>query len=72
MDSAGDAVNSISSITAKIDQGTGTMGALINDRKVYRNVTRSTAEMQEDMEAAKHNFLLSHFFKNRGLRTPPI
>jgi hypothetical protein len=27
---------------------------------------RDTAEMQEDMEAAKHNFLMSHFFHNRG------
>jgi outer membrane protein OmpA-like peptidoglycan-associated protein len=66
LDSAGEAVDSISSITAKIDNGSGTMGALINDKKVYQNVTQATSEMQEDMEAAKHNFLLSHFFKNRG------
>ena len=54
------------SITSKIDNGAGTVGALINDKQVYRNVTQTTTEMKEDMEAAKHNFLLSHFFHKRG------
>ncbi len=42
------------------------MGALVNDKKVYENVSQATTEMQEDMEAVKHNFLLSHFFHKRG------
>jgi hypothetical protein len=29
-------------------------------------VSRATTEMQEDAEAAKHNFLMSHFFHKRG------
>ena len=29
-------------------------------------MSQATTEMQEDMEAAKHNFLMSHFFHKRG------
>jgi phospholipid/cholesterol/gamma-HCH transport system substrate-binding protein len=56
----------LGAITSKINNGTGTVGALINDKKIYQNVNQATTEMQEDMEAAKHNFLLSHFFHKRG------
>jgi phospholipid/cholesterol/gamma-HCH transport system substrate-binding protein len=73
LDQAGGAMQNVSqtagnlgAITSKINNGTGTMGALINDKKVYQNVTQATTEMQEDMEAAKHNFLMSHFFHKRG------
>src|SRR5580698_4318606 len=73
LDEAGGAMQNVSqtagnlgSITSKINNGDGTMGALINDKKIYQNVTQATTEMQEDMEAAKHNFLLSHFFHKRG------
>jgi len=73
LDDAGGAMQNVSrtagnlgSITSKINNGDGTMGALINDKKIYQNVTQATTEMQEDMEAAKHNFLLSHFFHKRG------
>src|SRR5579863_1386147 len=73
LDDAGGAMQNVSqtagnlgSITSKINNGAGTMGALINDKKVYQNVNQATAEMKEDMEAAKHNFLMSHFFHKRG------
>jgi phospholipid/cholesterol/gamma-HCH transport system substrate-binding protein len=73
LDSAGGTIENASrtaenlgSITSKINNGAGTMGALINDKKVYQNVSQATSEMQEDMEAAKHNFLMSHFFHKRG------
>lgn len=73
LDEAGGAMRNVSqtagnldSITSKIDNGAGTVGALINDKQVYRNVAQTTTEMKEDMEAAKHNFLLSHFFHKRG------
>ena len=58
--------DNLDAITSKINNGSGTMGALINDKKVYQNVSQATAEMQEDAEAAKHNFLMSHFFHKRG------
>lgn len=73
LDSASGAVENISqtagkmdSIASKINNGSGTIGALVNDKKVYQNVNQATAEMKEDMEAVKHNFLLSHFFHKRG------
>ena len=60
-------------ISAKIDQGTGTVGALVNDRKVYAQLDQMTAQartgaaaFQENMAALKHNFLLRGFFNLRG------
>jgi len=74
------ATASLSSISAKIDTGEGTVGALVNDRKVYdeldqamtgvqQTITQAQAgvtDFQEDMEALKHNFFVSGYFKNRG------
>jgi phospholipid/cholesterol/gamma-HCH transport system substrate-binding protein len=73
LDSAGDAMQNVSqtagnlgAITSKINNGAGTIGGLVNDKKIYENVSQAATEMQEDMEAAKHNFLMSHFFHKRG------
>ncbi len=73
LDDAGGAMQNVNqtagnlgAITSKINNGAGTVGALVNDKQIYNNVTQATTEMQEDMEAAKHNFLLSHFFHKRG------
>ena len=74
------ATDHISSISAKIDQGQGTVGALINDKKIYGELDETIAglrdtvvlaqsgvtDFQENMEALKHNFFLSGYFKNRG------
>jgi outer membrane protein OmpA-like peptidoglycan-associated protein len=70
----------LNSVSAKIDSGQGTIGALVNDKQLYNNVQQSTAtlqatmvqaqagvtDFQENMEALKHNFLLSGYFKKRG------
>jgi phospholipid/cholesterol/gamma-HCH transport system substrate-binding protein len=73
LESAEGAMQSIESISAKIDQGKGTVGALINDKKLYQEATAATAQakagaaaMNENMEALKHNFLLRGFYKRRG------
>jgi phospholipid/cholesterol/gamma-HCH transport system substrate-binding protein len=73
LDSAGGAMQNVSqtagnlgAITSKINNGAGTVGALVNDKQIYENVSQATTEMKEDMEAAKHNFLMSHFFHKRG------
>jgi len=73
LDSASGAIQNVAStsedlksISSKINQGTGTMGALINDRSVYQRINAGAAAMQEDMEALKHNFLLRGFFNKRG------
>jgi len=74
------ATASLDSISAKIDHGEGTVGALVNDRQLYSNLQQTTGALREtmvqaqagvigfheDMEALKHNFLLRGYFKSRG------
>ncbi len=87
LDSSQDAMKSvtkatanISSISAKIDNGQGTIGALINDKAVYDHLDQTMVGMhdtivqaqagvtdfQENMEALKHSFFVRGYFKNRG------
>lgn len=70
----------LKSVSAKIDSGQGTVGLLVNDKQLYRNLAQSTvalqstmvqaqtgvADFRENMEALKHNFLLSGYYKKRG------
>jgi phospholipid/cholesterol/gamma-HCH transport system substrate-binding protein len=70
----------LNSVSAKIDSGQGTVGSLVNDKQLYNNLEQTTAalkgtmlqaqtgvtDFQENMEALKHNFLLSGYFKKRG------
>jgi outer membrane protein OmpA-like peptidoglycan-associated protein len=70
----------LNSVSAKIDSGQGTVGALVNDKQLYTNLEQSTTSLQatmvqaqtgvtdfqENMEALKHNFFLSGYFKKRG------
>ena len=70
----------LDSISAKIDGGQGTAGALVNDKQLYSNLEQTTSAMrdtmvqaqagvtdfQENMEALKHNFFLRGYFKSRG------
>jgi phospholipid/cholesterol/gamma-HCH transport system substrate-binding protein len=74
------ATANLNSISAKIDRGDGTVGALVNDRQLYNDLEQTTGTMrdtmiqaqtgvtdfQENMEALKHNFLLRGYFKSRG------
>lgn len=74
------ATANLNSISAKINRGEGTVGALVNDRQLYSNLQQTTGAMHEtmvqaqagvndfheNMEALKHNFLLRGYFKNRG------
>jgi phospholipid/cholesterol/gamma-HCH transport system substrate-binding protein len=53
-------------ITAKVNEGKGTVGALINDKTMYRQATAGATSLQEDADALKHNFLLRGFFNRRG------
>src|SRR5712692_617315 len=73
LDAAKDAMQNVDSISAKVNQGTGTMGALVNDKAIYQQVSAATAQAKagatafdENMEALKHNFFLRGFFKKRG------
>jgi ABC-type transporter Mla subunit MlaD len=70
----------LNSVTAKVDSGNGTVGALVNDRELYNNLDQTASgarsavssaqtgikDFQDNMEALKHNFLLKGYFKNRG------
>src|ERR1700719_2771771 len=70
----------LSSISGKINQGQGTVGALVNDKKIYTQMDQTTAGLrdtvnhaqagvaafQENMEAMKQNVLLRGYFKKRG------
>ena len=58
--------SNLAAISSKVNNGKGTAGALINDRKIYQTANQAVANLQEDSEALKHNFLLRGFFKNRG------
>ena len=87
LDSSQEALNNVtvataesSSISTKINQGQGTIGALVNDKKMYdqldqtavgmrdtmTHVQAGVADFQENMEALKQNFLLRGYFKKRG------
>ena len=70
----------LNSVSAKIDSGVGTVGALVNDKQLYNNLQETTTtlhatmiqaqagviDFQSNMEALKHNFLLRGYFKKRG------
>jgi phospholipid/cholesterol/gamma-HCH transport system substrate-binding protein len=70
----------LNSVSAKIDAGQGTVGALVNDKTLYSNLEETTTtlhgtmlqaqagvtDFEENMEALKHNFFLSGYFKKRG------
>ena len=70
----------LKSVSAKIDSGDGTVGALVNDKALYNNLDQTASgarsavtsadagikDFQDNMEALKHNFLLRGYFKNRG------
>ena len=74
------ATGHLNSVSAKIDSGQGTVGSLVNDKQLYSNLQQTTAalddtvvkaqagvtDFQENMEAMKHNFFLSGYFKKRG------
>jgi phospholipid/cholesterol/gamma-HCH transport system substrate-binding protein len=73
LDTTQDTINHVDSatgdlqmITAKVNNGQGSVGAMINDKTMYQQVTAGATAFSEDMEAMKHNFLLRGFFRNRG------
>jgi phospholipid/cholesterol/gamma-HCH transport system substrate-binding protein len=61
-----DATGDLKSIANKVDQGKGSIGAMINDKALYQQATAGATAFSEDMEALKHNFLLRGFFRKRG------
>jgi len=66
MQSVDQTASNLQAISSKVNDGKGSVGALLNNRAVYQHVNEAAANLQEDTEALKHNFLLRGFFKNRG------
>jgi phospholipid/cholesterol/gamma-HCH transport system substrate-binding protein len=66
LESAQGAMQNVDQTAAKINQGKGTLGALVNDRSVYQQVNQAAGNLRDDTEALKHNFLLRGFFNKRG------
>ena len=74
------ATANLDSISAKINRGEGTAGALVNNKQLYNNLEQTSSAMRdtmvqaqagatdfkENMDALKHNFLLRGYFKSRG------
>jgi phospholipid/cholesterol/gamma-HCH transport system substrate-binding protein len=60
------AADNMKSISAKVNEGKGSVGALVNDKTIYREAAAGATAFQENMEALKHNFFLRGFFKKRG------
>lgn len=66
LDSVQQTAENLEGISQKVNSGKGSIGALLNNRTVFQHVNEAAANLQEDTEALKHNFLLRGFFKNRG------
>lgn len=67
------AISGFGSIVARIERGEGTLGALVNDRRIAQDLARTVTEARagvaafhDDMAALKGNPLLRGFFKRRG------
>ncbi|MCK9220903.1 MAG: MlaD family protein [Bacteroidales bacterium] len=63
----------LAEIMYKINSGTGTLGRLIQDTTIAENfsetmlnIKRSSKGLDENMEAAKHNFLLRGYFNKKA------
>ena len=71
-DNAAIASEEVAEILAKVNDGKGSLGKLINDDSMAKdldatmtNLKTSTKKLDENMEAAKHNFLLRGYFKKK-------
>lgn len=66
------ASSEITEILMKVNQGEGTLGRLIQDDNMAKNIDQTLAnlnsgskKLDENMEAAKHNFLLKGYFNKK-------
>lgn len=66
------ATQELGEILYKINNGEGTLGRLLNDEDIADNIDQtitnlktSSKKLDENMEAAKHNFLLRGYFKKK-------
>jgi len=79
-DNAGTLIQNLSDITGKVNGGKGSLGRLLNDDKMAKdldatvkqakttmaNVHTTTSTLNEDLTAAQHNFLLKGYFNKKN------
>jgi phospholipid/cholesterol/gamma-HCH transport system substrate-binding protein len=72
-ENAGSITQRFDEIVAKINQGEGTVGRLIQDTVISENINQtivnlkeSTHSLNENMEALKHNFLFRGYFRRQA------
>ena len=72
-DNAAIVAEQLAGIMIKINSGNGTLGKLIQDSTIASNINqtivnlrKSSKGLDENMEAAKHNFLLKGYFKTKA------
>jgi len=72
-DNAAEITDQLSEIMYKINHGNGTLGRLIQDSTIAENINQTIVSLKkgsrgldENMTAAKHNFLFKGFFKNKA------
>lgn len=72
-DNAAVITDQLAEIMIKVNSGNGTLGRLIQDSSIAENINqtivnlkRSSKGLDENMEAAKHNFLLRGYFKKKA------
>jgi phospholipid/cholesterol/gamma-HCH transport system substrate-binding protein len=68
-----DITNTLKATTDKFNRTDNAVGVLLNDPKAaaqvqstIQNLQQSSVKLNEDLEAAQHNFLLKGFFKDRA------
>jgi len=80
IDNASELTGDLSEIVAKINRGHGSIGRLLNNDKMAKDmentvneakrtmtsVKTTTGTLNEDLKAAQHNFLLKGFFKKKA------
>jgi phospholipid/cholesterol/gamma-HCH transport system substrate-binding protein len=71
-DNAAIITSNLADISSRITNGKGALGKLLHDTSLssnisstMRNLNSSTHKLDENMEAAQHNFLLRGFFKKK-------
>jgi phospholipid/cholesterol/gamma-HCH transport system substrate-binding protein len=78
-DNAGTLIDGLSQIVAKVNGGQGSIGRLLNNDKMARDMEKTVAQakttmksvhattntLNEDLQAAQHNFLLKGFFNKK-------
>ncbi|HYM08379.1 MAG TPA: MlaD family protein [Terriglobales bacterium] len=75
LDATKDTTSNLKAISGDINDGKGTLGALVHDRQVYKQLSATAAQAEagaasfhENMQALKQNWFFRGFFNKRGYK----